>query len=543
MIRLVLFLIVLALVAFGASWLADRPGEMLIAWQGWRIETTVPVALAALAAFSVALLVVWHLLSLLIRSPKLLVGFSRRRKREKGWAAVSRGLLAIGSGDIEAAKRARADAQKYLPREPLTQLLAAQSAQFAGDQDEALRVFRTMLDEPGTRLLGLRGLHIEARRSGDIDASRVLAEEAANQDPALTWAADAVMEARCAEGDYPGARAVLEKQMSHRGIDKLQYRRRRAVLLAAEALALEVSDPPVARERAVEAVRLAPTLVPAAAVAGRLLGNNGDLRKATKIVETAYAATPHPELADVAARLRPGDAALDRLKRIRALAAKAPDHPESLIALAHGTIDAQQFAEARALLQRLSQEPTQRVCLLMAELEATEHEDVGKAREWAARALRAPRDPAWIADGRVFDEWGPVSPVTGKLDAFIWAVPPGVSATPVLEHEAERVRTAIAAIREKEEARREVERAAELEKLSHAAPVPATAEDAKPVDAKPAETKPAIASPATAKPAPAKSVEAPPPVVALPPLPDDPGPVTDAETAEPAPARKRLFGL
>ncbi|MGU3497088.1 heme biosynthesis protein HemY [Xanthobacteraceae bacterium A53D] len=539
MIRLVLFLVVLALAAFGASWLADRPGEMVVAWQGWRIETTVPVALAALAAFSVALLVVWHLLSLVLRSPKLLAGYNRRRKREKGWAAVSRGLLAIGAGDMEAARRARADAQKFLPREPLTQLLAAQSAQFAGDQDEALRIFRNMLETPQTRLIALRGLHIEARRSGDVEASRVLAEEAANQDPALTWAADAAIEARCAEGDYPGARGVLEKQMAHRGIDRLQYRRRRAVLLAAEALALEVNDPPVARDRAVEAVRLAPTLVPAATVAGRLLGNNGELRKATKIVETAYAATPHPDLAEVAAHLRPGDAALDRLKRIRALAAKAPDHPESIIALAHATIDAQQYEEARALLQRLAEAPTQRVCLLMAELEASEHEDVGKAREWAARALRAARDPAWIADGRVFDDWGPVSPVTGKLDAFIWAVPPGVSATPVLEHEAERVRLAIAAIREKEEARREVARAAELEKLAAAPVEPAPVVEPAGVTepAKPAEVAP---STEPAKPA----VSAPPPVLALPPLPDDPGPAADPDTTEPeTPARKRLFGL
>lgn len=532
MIRLVLFLIVLAAIAFGASWLADRPGEMLVVWQGWRIETTVPVALAALAAFSVALLIVWHLGALLLRSPRMIATFSRRRRREKGWAAVSRGLVAIGSGDLEAARRARAEALRYLPKEPLTQLLAAQSAQATGHQDDALRTFRTMLDTPDTRLLGLRGLHMEARRSGDVAAARMLAEEAANQSPALTWAADAVIEARCGEGDYAGAREVLEKQMAHRGIDKLQYRRRRAVLLAAEALALEQTDPPVARERAVEAVRLAPTLVPAAAVAGRLLGANGELRKATKIVETAYASTPHPELAQVAAHLRPGDAALDRLKRIRTLAAKAPDHAESLIALAHATIDANEFAEARALLQRLSAEPTQRVCLLMAELEASEHEDVGKAREWAARALRAPRDPAWIADGRVFDAWAPVSPVTGKLDAFVWAVPPGVSATPVLEHEAERVRLAIAAIREKEEARRELARAAELEKL-------AASEGVAEADAKRrmAETEAAAAE--------LKTPEKPdaPPVIALPPLPDDPGPTGEPDPVAAAPARKRMFGL
>jgi HemY protein len=59
----------------------------------------------------------------------------------------------------------------------------------------------------------------------------------------------------------------------------------------------------------------------------------------------------------------------------------------------------------------------------MAEIEDHESDDEGRAREWMARALRAPRDPAWAADGYVSDRWMPVSPVSGRLDAFQWKVP------------------------------------------------------------------------------------------------------------------------
>ncbi|MBB6309381.1 heme biosynthesis protein HemY [Xanthobacter tagetidis] len=453
MIRLVILLVVLAALAFGIGWLADRPGEIHLAWEGWRVETTVPVALAALAVLTAALMGLWRVLSLLLRSPQMMARHSRRRRRDKGWDAVTRGLLAIGTGDVAAARQARTDAARLLPNEPLTRLLTAQTAQFDGHREAAVAEFHAMAERSETRLLGLRGLHMEARRAGDQRAAAVIAEEAAAAAPALAWAVDAVIEARCAAGDFPGARAVLERQMAQKGIDKTQYRRRRAVLLAAEAVALEHTDPLVARERATEAVRLAPTLVPAAACAGRLLGAAGELKKAAKIVETAFAANPHPELAEVEAHLRPGDAALDRLKRIRVLANKAPSARESAIALARAAIDAQEFKHARLVLEPLLADPSQRVCLLMAELEAAEHADIGKAREWTARAVRANRDPAWIADGVVSDHWAPVSPISGKLDAFVWAVPPGVSATPILEHEAERVKAAIAAVRASEEAK------------------------------------------------------------------------------------------
>ena len=41
----------------------------------------------------------------------------------------------------------------------------------------------------------------------------------------------------------------------------------------------------------------------------------------------------------------------------------------------------------------------------------------------SSKAVRAPRDPAWVADGVVSEQWAPVSPVTGRLDAFEWRAP------------------------------------------------------------------------------------------------------------------------
>ena len=107
---------------------------------------------------------------------------------------------------------------------------------------------------------------------------------------------------------------------------------------------------------------------------------------------------------------------------MQALARMAPGHTEGALAVARAALDAREFATARAALEPLAKEPTQRVAMLMAELEGLEG-DEGRAREWMARALHAARDPAWTADGFVSERWLPVSPVTGRLDAFQWKVP------------------------------------------------------------------------------------------------------------------------
>jgi HemY protein len=142
-----------------------------------------------------------------------------------------------------------------------------------------------------------------------------------------------------------------------------------------------------------------------------------------RIVEAAWLAQPHPDLADAYAHVKLGDSARQRLVRVETLAAKAPGHIEGALAIARAAIDAAEFAKARAALAPFVAAPTQRVALLMAEIERTEHGDSGRARAWTLRAVRALHDPAWTADGYVSDRWRPVSPVTGRLDAFQWQTP------------------------------------------------------------------------------------------------------------------------
>ena len=74
------------------------------------------------------------------------------------------------------------------------------------------------------------------------------------------------------------------------------------------------------------------------------------MRRAMRIVEAAWLAHPHPDLADAYAHVRLGDSARQRLVRVETLAAKAPGHLESALAVARAAIDASEFARAREAL-------------------------------------------------------------------------------------------------------------------------------------------------------------------------------------------------
>jgi HemY protein len=119
-----------------------------------------------------------------------------------------------------------------------------------------------------------------------------------------------------------------------------------------------------------------------------------------------------------------GDSTHDRLIRAKKLAALRPHHVESSLVVARAALEASEFSEARKAIEAaLRQEPREGIYLLLADLEEAETADEGRVRQWLSRAVRAPRDPAWVADGYVSDKWAPASPVTGRLDAFEWRMP------------------------------------------------------------------------------------------------------------------------
>lgn len=427
MLRIVLFLVLIALAGAGAAWVADQPGDVVLTWGGFRASPSIPVFVLCLGIFAVLIVLLWSILTVIWRMP----GRMRRRRHDKrharGRHAITHGLLAIGHGDTALARRHAEAARRHAPNDPLALLLHAQSAQLDGNRDEAQRAFRAMAEREDTRLLGLRGLFIEAQRADDAVGAVMIAEEAIKLSPSSTWASHAVLGFRCARGDWSGALAILDSNLSAGLIDKRGYRRQRGVLLTARALELETMDRDVARESVMEAVKLAPTLVPAAVLAAKFESEAHQVRRAMKLVEAAWLANPHPDLADAYAHVKLGDAARQRLQRVETLAAKTPadkaGHVEGQLAIARAAIDASEFARAREVLAPYVNDPTQRVALLMAELERTEHGDGGRARAWTLRAVRARHDPAWTADGYVSDRWRPVSPVTGRLDAFQWQTP------------------------------------------------------------------------------------------------------------------------
>lgn len=434
MIRLSYWIILSLLVTAGIAWLISLPGTLTLEFMGFRMQPRLGIAAFLLLAGIAAIIFLWGILGRLIAAPYYLARRARDRRKDQGFVALSDGFIALQAGDATRARLLAREARANIPANAAAQLLEARADLALGDMHSAREHYRALISNRKTALAALSGLYDQARAQGRTDAALTFAQKAAEIAPHTPWASEAVFDDLTRRGRWDEALAVVAAEPAVSREEKMRKRRRQAVVEAARAKLAEPTEPLAALDHALAALKLQPDFVPAALIAARIYINRGDARKAMSLLRRVWRATSHPDIATLFANAVPGASAVDRLKRIGELVDTPPQNKSGAVVLARAAIDAYEWATARdALANYASANPSQAVCMMMAEIEEGENADQGKAREWVNRAVRAPRDPVWTADGITADEWEPLSPVTGRLDAFEWRVPVSAVATRVAD--------------------------------------------------------------------------------------------------------------
>jgi HemY protein len=424
MIRLASWIVGSLLIAALAAWLISLPGTLTLEAAGYRMQPRLGVAVVIFIILAIIVIGVWAIVRRILDAPRHIARRNHERRRQQGVEALSDAIVALQAGDPAHARALAREAQSRLPTNAAARLLEARADLALGDMPAAREHYRALIASEKTAVAALTGLYDQARVQNRPDAALTFARKALALAPQSGWAADAVFDDLTRRGRWTEAVAVVNAEPATTREERAKRRRRQAVLETARARESETSSPLAALDHALTALKLLPDFVPAALIAARIHINRGETRRALSLLRRIWRATGHPDVAALYAHAQPGASAVERLKRLGEIIEMPPRHRAAGMALARAAIDAYDWPLARnALAPFNGPDATQGVASLMAEIEEGQTGDQGKAREWLARAVRAPRDPAWTADGLVSDEWEPTSPVTGKLDVFEWKVP------------------------------------------------------------------------------------------------------------------------
>lgn len=431
LLKVILFVVAVAGLTYGAGVLMDTGGGIQIVAAGWEVTIGPLQAVILVLLLIAALWILMKVVGLIVATLRFLNGdetaisryFDRNRER-KGYVALTEGLLALASGEGRVAMARAQRAERYLAKPELTNLLMAQSAEAAGDTKRATDAYKRLLTDEKTRFVGIRGLMKQKLAEGDTDTALKLAEKAFAMKPRHAETQDILLKLQAEHADWKGARQTLGAKLKAGELPRDVYRRRDAVLALQEAkTVIDDTSSIEAREAAIEANRLSPDLIPAAAMAARSLVAKGDRKGATRVLKKAWAVQPHPDLAAAFAEIEPDERPTARLKRFRVLTDNQPNHEQTRLLLAELQIAAEDFPAARrALGDLVTAHPTQRSLAIMAAIARGEGEDDAVVRGWLTRAMTAPRGPQWCCDKcqAIHVQWHPICDNCGGFDTLSW---------------------------------------------------------------------------------------------------------------------------
>ncbi len=435
MIRAISFLILIAVFSLIAILVSDNPGTVSLKWLGYKVDTSMGILLASVVFASILLTIVYRIWLSIRNAPKRLGKAHRDWRRDRGYKALTQGMVAVAAGDPQEARRQARKAENLLADPPLTMLLSAQAAQLSGDEKAASKFFEKMSERKDTKYLGIHGMLNQAIQDGDKDVALELAEKANDLHPKTDKVSKTLFELQVQSGNWNEAEETVKKAIKDKHLDVEVGRRRRSVILYQRSVEAE-SDGKLddALALAKKANNLAPGFVPAAVRTARLLQGAGKRRKAASVIEEIWVNNPHPMLVEVIEDLSSGVGEQERMRTVEKLASYNKDHPESHLAIIKCALAAKMWQEAREHLNAVTGKydeelPPARVCRHMAELEDGENHNLEASREWLKKAAIAKPDSAWNCShcGQIMADWEPLCKHCDSFDTLEWKTPPRVT--------------------------------------------------------------------------------------------------------------------
>lgn len=428
MIRALWFMAKLGLVTWLAVFLVRQPGKVSIEWQGYLIETSFSFLLVS----ALLVMVLWTLFYRLWRGVVNVPAVYRRYKiatgREKGYRAVTEGLVAVAAGDAQGADKYARRAENMIPGMPLTRLLTAQAALMNGNAPKARREFTNLLEDGSAAFFGVRGLLNETLSEGNYREALDLARRAETLQPRRVWVVRTLFDLETRNREWLRAEKTLrkaEKLGIYSKDDATHHRQAIWTALAGESM----GTPQVAIRYCQSALGLGYGFTPAAVLLARLYDAAGDRKSAIRTVEKAWAANPHPALSTLWAAYAPEgkkgkvvsvyDAHRDVYDWFRKLYDLNPQHRDSMRALGSAATQARLWKEARELLMKAMDYRA------LAKLERAETGNEARAREWLEQAAENPPDSRWVCTqcGSHANDWSALCPRCGSFDRLAWLTP------------------------------------------------------------------------------------------------------------------------
>lgn len=414
MIRLLIWLLVLAVLTIGAVTLWTIEGRAIIDAGQWQVRMDSSLLLIlVLVGFVGTVFLTWSM-AWFSRGAKSLFRNRRDARRIHMLRTLVKGYALLAADVPNGAKKYH---QKLKLDDPDALFAATLHASTAPGEDRRTAL-ENALDDPALVPLAVRHLmNLESVQS-DTETFDALLATAANVAPDADWSRQARYDQSIRKHDWQSAAQLIDGQ------GRMASEKRAALLLEGARESLAAADYKAALTQAEHARKHAPFWSPAVAITLKAMHGLGRHRRAWALLKSAWNEHPHPDLVAAFTLITAKETPDSTLKKARSLVGPDPDGYAARLMWVQALLRSDRTQETSLALNSLCRDyPTRLVLHMRAKFsEATAPE---QAEGWLKQAVEANDLGGWgcNACGSITEDWTFVCNTCQSTDTIVWRAP------------------------------------------------------------------------------------------------------------------------
>jgi len=345
MIRVFLYVLVAAVLALLCGWFASNPGEVEITFLDYRISTSLPVFLLALALLFFLLKIVMLPFSFgdAVRT------FRDKHERKEKQKIMLEYLTAVGEGSIQKYEALAGRVAKVFSRDSELKNLMLLNITSGIKKAEVLK---NLASEKGTKLLALKHQIDEAGKSGKTSALLELYKKVFDEYPKAKWAVRPYINLLSLFQKWDEILSVAKAAFKRGVVDKKTYLMMASSAILEKGFAKSGSDEGASAELILQAAKMCPDNVAAGVQSALILAQKGQQKKAMRVLKALWKRAASSLIYDTMNEVLSGVKPYDKIKAITRAIAGGKHRAFNNIVLADAYAKASLWGQARELADR-----------------------------------------------------------------------------------------------------------------------------------------------------------------------------------------------
>jgi HemY protein len=348
--------------------------------------------------------------------------------QEKGYDSFLNGMIAIANKDYKKAIIESKKTSNYLKYKPgLSLLLESEVYKVEKKYEQLSLVFEKMSKNKQTENLAYRGLMEQYLRSQDYHHAFIYGEKLFNNNPFVEKIYETLVNIIAKTNNWQQLLNISDKAYAKKIIDKKTYQINKSIAYFEIAKIKQFSDSKEALNNIKIALSFRKYFSPYVKLYLEILLENKNFNDAKKYLRKIWGESPNSKYFQ--SIINTSKSLKSNILELTKYVISNDKSEESKILLTKAFIVEKKWEEARNEIKTLlDAQPTKQACLLMAEIEKGDNNDIQKFNSWMLRAKNGAEDKMWICviSKQTQDDWSALS-YGGFFNSLEWTRPPMIS--------------------------------------------------------------------------------------------------------------------